>query len=191
MYDADERIWNCDETGFCTAVATKSVLAKRGSKNVHETGGGSGREYITVLGIITMYYIIIIIGIILLIGCGSASGKRLPPYIVYKAKHMYDIWKNGGPPGTLYSVSPSGWMESANFLSWFNKLFLKNVEHLTKEGPVFLFVDGHYSHLSLDLIYTARENGGLSTKSYSHFAAIGCKCLPSTETSILCHSQRT
>ena len=67
-YDADERIWNCDETGFCTAVATKSVLAKRGSKNVHETGGGSGREYITVLGIITMYYIIIIIGIILLIG---------------------------------------------------------------------------------------------------------------------------
>ena len=158
-YDAAERIWNCDETGFCTAVATKSVLAKRGSKNVHKTGGGSGREYITVLGIITMYYIIIIIGIILLIGCGSASGKRLPPYIVYKAKHMYDIWKNGGPPGTLYSVSPSGWMESANFLSWFNKLFLQNVEHLTKEGPVFLFVDGHYSHLSLDLIYTARENG--------------------------------
>ena len=72
---------------------------------------------------------------------------------------MYNIWENGGPPGTLYSVSPLEWMESANFLSWFNKLFLKNVKHLTKEGPVFLFVDGHYSNLSLDLIYAARENG--------------------------------
>ena len=50
-YDAAKRIWNCDETGFCTAIATKSVLAKRGSKNIHETLGGSGREYITVLGI--------------------------------------------------------------------------------------------------------------------------------------------
>ena len=74
-----------------------------------------------------MYYMIIIIGIILLIGCGSASGKRLPPHIVYKAKHMYDIWKNGGPPGTLYSVSPLGWMESANFLVGSINYFLKNI----------------------------------------------------------------
>ena len=54
LQDLDEteiakRLWNCDETGFCTAVASKTVLAKRGAKAVHEVGGGSGREYITVL----------------------------------------------------------------------------------------------------------------------------------------------
>ena len=42
-------LWNCDETGFCIAVASKTVLAKQGAKAVHEVGGGSGREYITVL----------------------------------------------------------------------------------------------------------------------------------------------
>ena len=43
-------IWNCDETGFCTAVASKSVLSRRGAKEVHETAGGSGRDFITILG---------------------------------------------------------------------------------------------------------------------------------------------
>ena len=42
-------IWNCDETGFCTATAAKKILAKRGDRDVHETIGGSGRDYITVL----------------------------------------------------------------------------------------------------------------------------------------------
>ena len=48
--DLSNRIWNCDETGFCTAVASKAVLTRRGAKEVHETAGGSGRDYITVLG---------------------------------------------------------------------------------------------------------------------------------------------
>ena len=45
-----QRMCNCDETAFATDVASKRVLARRGERNVHETGGGSGREYITVLG---------------------------------------------------------------------------------------------------------------------------------------------
>ena len=61
-------IWNCDETGFCTAIAAKRILARRGAKDVQDTIGGSGRDYITVLG------------------AGSADDTRLPPYIVYKGK---------------------------------------------------------------------------------------------------------
>ena len=64
-------LWNCDETGMATVVASTVVLARRGSKWVHETGGGSGREIITVKG------------------CGSAAGNRLPPMIVYKGKYLY------------------------------------------------------------------------------------------------------
>lgn len=48
--DLANRIWNCDETGFGTAVASKAVLSRRGAKEVHETAGGSGRDFITVLG---------------------------------------------------------------------------------------------------------------------------------------------
>lgn len=60
------RIWNCDETGVCTVVASMKILAKRGEKNIHETGGGSGRDYISILC------------------CGSATGEKLVSYTVYK-----------------------------------------------------------------------------------------------------------
>jgi len=96
--DIRERVWNCDETGFCTAVASELVLAKRGAKTVHEVGGGPGTEYIIVFG----KHCISLPTLLCIMYCGSASGTRLPPYIVYKAKHLYDIWKQGGLAGTLY-----------------------------------------------------------------------------------------
>ena len=141
MPDLAKRLWNTDETGFCTSVACKTVLAKRGATDVHDTAGGSGREYHTVLG------------------TASADGTRLPPYILYKGVHLYLRWTENGPAGSTYGVSKSGWMEADNFLEWFTKNFVPAVDHLLKTGPVVLFVDGHKSHLSLSLLKTAREKG--------------------------------
>lgn len=70
---------------------------------------------------------------------------------------MYTSWTTGGPAGSLYGVSDSGWMERANFLDWFKKLFLPAIEHLATSPGVVLFVDGHHSHLSLELIELAKE----------------------------------
>ena len=133
-------IWNCDETGFCTATTLKTILAKCGEKDVHETLGGSGRDYITILG------------------AGSADGTRLPPFVVYKGKNLWARWMNGGPAGAMYSVSNSGWMEGNNFLEWFTKLFIPAVQNLTTKHHVVLFFDGHHSHLTLDLIESARQS---------------------------------
>ncbi len=74
IYDAPDlssRLWNADETGFCTSMASHRVLAKKESKEVHETSGGSGRDYFTVLG------------------AGAADGTRLPPFILYKKAVMW------------------------------------------------------------------------------------------------------
>ena len=120
--DYSSRLWNCDETGFCTSFTSKKVIAQRGCREVHETGGGSGREYVTV------------------IGCGSASGDRLPPYILYKGKHLYDRWCQSGPVGALYGVNSNGWMEQSNFLSWFQKMFVPAVSHLTTGPGVVLLL---------------------------------------------------
>ena len=65
---------------------------------------------------------------------------------------------HGGPAGSMYSVSDSGWMEAANFKQWFAKMFIPAVKHLTTKHPVLLAFDGHHSHISLDLIKLAREN---------------------------------
>ena len=99
--------------------------------------------------------------------CGSAAGEVLPPYTVYKAKHLYTSWTHHGPPGALYSTSPSGWMEKDNFLSWMKKLFIP------RSGTVVLFFDGHHSHLSVELIATCKENN------------IWLYCLPPNTTHVL------
>ena len=123
-----QRMWNCDETAFATDVASKRILPRRGERNVHETGGGSRREYITVLG------------------CGSPNGVYLPPYIVYREKNLWTSWTKNGPAGALYTVSESGWMERPHFLEWFKKLFLPAVSSMLKTNPVILFMDGLRNH---------------------------------------------
>jgi hypothetical protein len=85
--ELSRRIWNC---AFATASCSKSVLARRGTKSVYETMAGSGREYFTVLW------------------CGNAKGDCIPPYILYKAQHLYKAWTLNVPPGALYGVFPSG-----------------------------------------------------------------------------------
>jgi len=97
--ELQDYLWNCDETGFCSAQACSKILARRGDKNVQETIGGSGREYFTVLA------------------AGSAGGEILPPYFDYKGKNLWTWWMQGGPDGSHYSVSDSGWMEAANFFA--------------------------------------------------------------------------
>ena len=162
--DLASRLWNADETGFSIAVVSRRVLARRGSKIVHETAGGTGREYVTVLG------------------CGSADGSRLSPYILYKGVNLYRRWTANGLAGTLYSVSKSGWMESDNFLQWFLKLFVPTVNHLLSNGSVVLFVDAwaSISHLS-PISQHCKEEGNtfvLPSSSYNpHIAAFRCWCL--------------
>jgi len=139
--DIGQRVWNCDETGFCTAVASKLVLAKRGAKTVHEVGGGSGREYITVLGkhcisLLTLLWIM----------------------------YYYSLWIS-----KWHTIATVCCIQG----SWFKKMFLKQVEHLLKDGPVVLFVDGHHSHITSELINLARDHG------------VHLMCLPPNLTHIL------
>ena len=106
---------------------------------------------------------------------GCDSGEPLPPFILYKGKNMYCRWMVGSPARARYGISESGWMDPAEFLSWFLKLFM--LSHLIKTGPVLLFFDGHYSHISLELIRAARQNNVhflCLPPNNAHFTAIGC-----------------
>ena len=42
------RVWNSDETGFCLGATSKKILARRGDRSVHEIGGASYHQFITV-----------------------------------------------------------------------------------------------------------------------------------------------
>ena len=65
-------------------------------------------------------------------------------------------WKKCRPDSARFSVSESGWIEKANFHSWFKKIFIPAVQELLCTGAVVLFLDGHHSHLSLKLLDEAK-----------------------------------
>ena len=66
-----------------------------------------------------------------------------------------DKLKEGAFPITLFKSSESGWINSEFFVDWF-AFFLKSIP---PTRPVLLVQDGHSSHVSIELIEMARENG--------------------------------
>lgn len=36
---------------------------------------------------------------------GTASGELLPPYVIYKAEHLWQSWLEHGPPGSRFGRS--------------------------------------------------------------------------------------
>jgi len=59
-----------------------------------------------------------------------------------------------GPDDALYGMSESGWIHSELFPAWM-MIFL---EYIVSQRPVVLFIDGHKTHMTLDIINLCREN---------------------------------
>ena len=78
----------------------------------------------------------------------STARIALSPMIIYPKAFPGGAYTFKGPVDTVYAKSESGWVDSELFLSWMNKVFL---EFAVPQCPVVLFVDGHKSHLTLDL----------------------------------------
>lgn len=148
-----QNIFNVDETGFQTDIGSQKMFCKRGAKNPHKIVASSTK---------TMYTVQV---------CCSAIGDFLPMYIVFKGKHLYSTWCNGGPDNVLYNCSSSGWMESEQFVEWFNKVFIAGTQHL--QGNKLLVFDGHASHISAKVVEMAQKN------------SVELLCLPAHTSNIL------
>lgn len=134
-----QNIFNCDETGFQTDAGSQKVLCRRGSRNPHKLVANVTKALYTVLV------------------CCNAVGDYTLFFVNYKGLHLYSNWCQGGPENARYNCSPSGWMESNQFLDWFQKILISEGQKL--EGKKLLIYDGHSSHLSLPLIDMAIQNG--------------------------------
>lgn len=66
--------------------------------------------------------------------CVSASGDMLPPCTVYKSATdtVYTRWAQGGPVGSVYAASKSGWYDIPRFNIWFEKVMLPYIEKLPR-----------------------------------------------------------
>lgn len=56
--------------------------------------------------------------------CCNAAGDMLPPMVVYKSGtgSVYASWCEGGPDGTTYAASKSGWFDMSKFNQWFTQV---------------------------------------------------------------------
>lgn len=130
------RIFNLDETGTSTVPNTQKVVTKKGAKQVN-TVTGRERGCLVTCCIIT------------------ANGTFLPPAMVFPRTHFKNHML--GFPGTLGLATPSEWMNQ--------ELFVKVLEHVikysncTKDNPILLIFDNHESHLPIQAVDMAKDNG--------------------------------
>lgn len=136
ILNSPRHIFNCDETFLPLDETREKAVTVRNAKSVYSQSPGS-TEHITMLC------------------CASASGGALPPMIIYPKAFPGGQYRFGGPDDSIYARSESGWVDSDLFLQWFKKIFLK---YTVCGQPVLLLVDGHKSHMTLELVDLAREN---------------------------------
>ena len=90
-------LYNYDETNLWDDPGTKKAIFKQGIKYTEYVRDHNVKSCIS------------------LMMCGSATGELLPPYLVYKAANLYESWCEGGPEGSMYSVTKSGWFDKFVF----------------------------------------------------------------------------
>ena len=126
-------VYNYDETNLSDDPGTKKCVFRRGCK-YPERVMNSTKSSTSVMF------------------CGSAAGEVLPPYVVYKAEHLWSTWMEGGPPNTRYNRTRSGWFDLVTFTDWFEKILVPAVAD--KPGQKVVIGDNlssHFSPASLDL----------------------------------------
>jgi len=93
-------------------------------------------------------------GQVTILGCASATGQALPPFITFDAQQLNLLWTRGEIPGTQYGLSKSGWTDSELFNGWLKEHFMT---HAVKGRPLLLLLDDHSSHFDSETIKFAKE----------------------------------
>ena len=137
LTNSPRQIYNCDETFLPMDYTREKVVAAKGAKSVYSLSTGASDN-------------------ISLLCCVSAAGLLLPPMIIYAKCFPGGQYRFDGPDDALYAKSDSGLIDTDLFVSWVKKIFLKDV---VSQRPVLLLVDGHKSHINLDVIYLCQQNG--------------------------------
>lgn len=132
-------IWNCDETGFDLQGKAGKILGPSAPKDQPYRVVTDRKEHITVLP------------------CFNAAGQWIPPYILFAGKRAPVKYNplEGGVPGSTYSLTDKGYMDTATFYMWLANHFIPNIP---PARPVVLLVDSADSHLDLDTFELANKN---------------------------------
>ncbi|XP_063824521.1 uncharacterized protein LOC135074144 [Ostrinia nubilalis] len=124
-------ILNFDETNLTDDPGSRKCIFKRGTKHPERVLNASKSSVSVMFS-------------------GSADGQCLPPYVVYKADHLWTRWSENGPKNCRYNRTKSGWFDMVCFDDWFKYIVLPWANSL--DGPKLIIGDNLASHLSVETI---------------------------------------
>lgn len=130
-------IINYDETNFCDDPGQALVVVRKGKKHSHRVIDTSKTSTSVMFAV-------------------AGDGTLLPPYIVYKSKHMYQGWTEGGFPNARYNRTLSGWFDAETFENWFMYIALPYFK--TLEGNKIMLGDNLCSHLTVSVVEACQNN---------------------------------
>lgn len=136
--ESDE--WNMDETGFSTVPSTMGkVISLKGLKRVGSITSAERGSMMTLAFAV------------------SATGNTIPPFYLFPRKNMSTSYREHVTRETVTIANESGWMTQNEFLLWMRHFI--QYSGASKSRPKLLFLDNHSSHLSVETIDLAVENG--------------------------------
>ena len=130
---------NYDETNFSDDPGASKMLMRRGVKYPSKEMNFSKSST-------TVMY------------AGTADGKLVPPYVIFKSTHLYKNWCIGGPKGTSYNRSKSGWIDGIIFIDWLEKHIIPWMKANCAEGIKVLIGDNLSSHISPEVTKLCEQN---------------------------------
>lgn len=134
-----EKIWNVDETGVTTVHKPSKIIGQKGVKQVSKVTSGERGQLVTVCS-----------GV-------NACGNHIPPFLIFPRINWQDRMVLGAPPGSAGACHPSGWMTKENFLKYLEHF--KKYSNCSPDNKHLIILDNHDSHVNLEVINFARNNG--------------------------------
>ena len=138
-----ERIWNCDESGAQVRQnGGGRVWAKRGSRSVHNVVPNE-HEWLIVLT------------------CINTAGESVPGFYIFKGKRIRCNYIIHCEDGAAMAMQPEAWMTQFLFSNWITHFIncLSRRGGISHERRHLLIVDGHNSHVTLEVVIKAMDVG--------------------------------
>ncbi|MCO5592019.1 hypothetical protein L7F22_046013 [Adiantum nelumboides] len=134
-------IWNADETGFQgSRDKGMKVLARKGAKVVYGITADS-REWMTVLC------------------CVNATGHAIPSYYIFKGHRITCNYIQYCEPCSAMAMQKKAWMTGELFHAWLEHFDNAITLSIGKSSRHLLILDGHGSHVSMDVVAKAQDSG--------------------------------
>ena len=135
-------IWNCDKSGVQVGRSGGAiVLAKRGSRAVHSIEPDQ-REHLSVLS------------------CINATGGCIPNFYILKGTYFLEDYIARYEVGAVMGMQPNAWMMKWLFESWISHFIqcLRKGPGIDLSNRHLLILDGHNSHVTIEVVRTAMES---------------------------------